>query len=160
MVKSVLSMNRTDFEQYVSEWENEYVGAQGEESLDEVDEIASNAGAPSFEQVLFDELSKANVRVQYGKKNKDYIYHIFFKKHPEKNTMEVMQGIYESVSRVLPKDPRKIVSPPKYITEFEQPFFVECYTLIVKEVGDRVGARRIMEDLFVKDILNRLNALV
>lgn len=156
-IKKVLSMDKNNFDNYIDKWEQEFVEEQGEDALEDVGEAVQSAGEPNFDQVLFDEMSKANVRIQYGKKGEDYIYHIFFKKHPEVEKMVVCECIYQSVAKLLPRDPKKIVSPPKYVYEFKNPYYIECYTLIVKGIAGKPGARRVMEDLFVKDLLNRLN---
>lgn len=149
-------MNKEEFEAYIVQWEESFKKEYGDDIDEDLEEITKSAGQPNFEKVLFDERTKGVVRIQYGRRGGDYIYHIFFKKDPAVQQFVIFDKIWQAIAKLLPREPEKVVSPPQRVTEFKDPYYIDCYTLLVKDIVKFNGSRRMMEEVFVSSLLNIL----
>ena len=71
--------------------------------------------------------------------------------------MQISHLIYGVVAKWLPREPEKIVNPPMQINDFAEPYYIDCYTLLVKDITKYNRSRRMMEEVFLGDLLNTLN---
>ena len=137
----------------------------GESVIVDSDNVEDNAmqdtaGQLSIGRILFDNKTKNFVKIDFARKDPDYVYHISFsKKKAQIPSDEIIRTIAKATCDIKPEGIEAVLKLPMSIPMENEVYEIDCHTLIVKKVSHLPGSRKIMEDILVSRLLDDLDIL-